>query len=82
MDLGQGDEEPGASFGEKYVTGEELGRGGMGFVRMAKDQDLGRQVALKCLHGEHRDSETMVRRLISEGSTDGTTGTSQHHPRL
>ena len=55
----------------RYVLGQELGRGGMGIVRLVKDLDVGRQVAMKTLNPEEPDAAQMVEALIAEAQTTG-----------
>ena len=57
--------------GDKYVLGQELGRGGMGVVQAALDQDLGRVVAMKSLHPARQTDETLIRALIGEARVTG-----------
>jgi hypothetical protein len=57
--------------GGKYVLGQELGRGGMGVVQAALDQDLGRVVAMKSLHPDRQTDETLIRALIGEARVTG-----------
>jgi serine/threonine-protein kinase len=39
-------------LGQRYQAGDVIGAGGMGEVRLMKDQWIGRDVALKTLHGD------------------------------
>ena len=49
----------------RFVLGDELGRGGMGVVYAARDDALGRQVAIKLIGCAH-DSDTLRQRLMRE----------------
>jgi len=55
----------------RYVLGQELGRGGMGVVRLVKDLDIGRQVAMKTLIPDDPDTDSLVDSLIAEAQTTG-----------
>src|SRR6185369_10921343 len=45
----------------RYVVERELGRGGMGRVYVARDQKLGRQVAIKVLAASRHDEQSLRR---------------------
>jgi serine/threonine-protein kinase len=51
---------------DKYVIGDELGRGGMGVVVAATDRVLGRRVAIKFLLPQLASSPNAVRRFLRE----------------
>jgi serine/threonine-protein kinase len=54
---------------ERYVLGEALGRGGMGEVLVAKDEQVGREVAIKRIAGD--PSDRRVARLLREAQLQG-----------
>jgi serine/threonine-protein kinase len=54
---------------ERYVLGEALGRGGMGEVLAAKDEQVGREVAIKRIVGDPTDRR--VARLLREAQLQG-----------
>jgi eukaryotic-like serine/threonine-protein kinase len=62
---------------ERYQAKEVLGSGGMGEVRLAEDQDIGREVAIKRLHGNLRGSSALSR-FVQEIRTVG----SMEHPNI
>ncbi len=49
----------------------EIARGGMGAVLKGRDPDLGRDLAVKVLLDEHRESPDMVRRFVEEAQIGG-----------
>ena len=57
---------PGASFGERYIIIEEIGRGGMGRVYKAEDTKLDLTVALKMIRPEYSLSPSAVERFKKE----------------
>lgn len=60
-----------ARRGERYELFGEIARGGMGAVIKGRDQDLGREVALKVLLSGRRDDPELVRRFIEEAQIGG-----------
>jgi tetratricopeptide (TPR) repeat protein len=61
-----------------YQVAGEIARGGMGLILKARDIDLGRDVAVKVLHAEHRDKPDVLRRFIEEAQI----GSQLQHPGL
>lgn len=55
----------------RYRLGEEIGRGGMGRIIRARDVEIGRDVALKVLHGGGAAPESAVRRFWTEVQATG-----------
>jgi tetratricopeptide (TPR) repeat protein len=53
------------------VLFDEIGRGGMGAVFKGRDTELGRELAVKVLLGEHRGRPELVRRFLEEAQIAG-----------
>ena len=51
----------------KYLIERVLGRGGFGFVYLARDTLIGRAVAIKEMNPALTDDDQMVRRFLVEG---------------
>ncbi len=55
----------------RYQILEEIARGGMGIITRTRDNDLGRDVAMKVLQPQHADNRAMVRRFLEEAQIAG-----------
>jgi len=62
------------TIGEIYQIQQEIGSGGMGKVFKALDTSLNRVVAIKLLHSDTSDNNSLVERFIKEGQTLATVG--------
>lgn len=58
--------EPNRVLSDRYALVSHLARGGMADVWIAEDRLLGRQVAVKILHGQYATSEAFVERFRRE----------------
>jgi eukaryotic-like serine/threonine-protein kinase len=56
----------GRRLADRYVLEEELASGGMGGLWLARDEVLGRQVAVKVLHDHLADDEELLKRFRME----------------
>ena len=56
--------------GARYQLLGEIARGGIGVILKAHDADLGRDVAMKVLHDEHRDDPSLLARFIEEAQVE------------
>lgn len=61
---------PSPTVGHYEVHGK-IAQGGMGVVVKGRDADLGREVAIKFLKSEHRESQSMVQRFVDEAQIGG-----------
>ena len=58
----------GTLFAGRYRIARKLGGGGMADVYLAEDQELGRRVAIKMLHGRYVNDEQFVERFRREAT--------------
>src|SRR5437868_8186140 len=61
----------GTPSGPRYVLGDEIARGGMGAVLHAHDERLNRDLAVKVLHADLRDSPGLRQRFAEEAQIAG-----------
>jgi serine/threonine protein kinase len=69
---------PGRVLGERYEVIEELGRGGMSVVYLARQIDLDRLIALKELSAFHATDPSVLQRFLREARLAG----SLKHPNI
>src|SRR5262245_6948737 len=58
-------------FGARYRMRDQLGRGGMGDIRLARDLRIGRDVAAKFLHEAHASDPHLRKRFVREACLQG-----------
>jgi serine/threonine-protein kinase len=61
----------GGDFDTRYELGDELGKGGMGEVRLAQDTRIGRTVALKLIREEGAKRSRLRARFLFEAKMQG-----------
>ena len=54
---------PGENFGKRYTIIEEIGRGGMGKVYKAEDNELGTTIALKVIRPKYSRNMRFIERF-------------------
>ncbi len=60
-----------ASFSARYLTGEQLGEGGMGVVSACADRRIGREVAMKIVRPGDGSSGDLKARFLREACVQG-----------
>jgi serine/threonine-protein kinase len=55
----------------RYQLFGEIGRGGMGAILLGRDDDLGRDLAVKVLLESHRNKPELIRRFVEEAQIGG-----------
>ncbi len=74
---------PGTLLADRYLLQEELGRGGMGLVFLARDQRLERDVAIKVMHPDKRPDDAPRRRAWEARFTqEARLGANLLHPAI
>jgi eukaryotic-like serine/threonine-protein kinase len=63
---------------ERYSEPRLIGQGGMGEIYLARDRELGRQVAVKVLDSRFADDESLLRRFRREALTAARLSTDPH----
>ncbi len=64
-------EMPNRDSGTRYQLQGEIARGGMGAILKGRDNDLGRDLAIKVLLDQHKDNPGVVQRFIEEAQIGG-----------
>jgi len=59
------------SYDERYEGDALLGKGGMGNVTLAADEQIGRHIAMKILHAKYRENESATTRFVREARVQG-----------
>jgi serine/threonine protein kinase len=70
--------ETGETFAERYVVERAIGRGGMGAVYLARQEPLGREVAIKVLRPDRAHDDVIVERFRNEAKLIAQLG----HPHI
>ncbi len=68
---GAGDRPPPPSRSKRYEVLGEIARGGMGVIVRMRDNDLGRDVAMKVLQSRHSGNRAIVQRFVEEAQIAG-----------
>ncbi len=68
---------PGTVFADKYEVGDEIGRGGMGFVYRGRDRSLDREIAIKVL-----DTRGAKPALVERFRTEARAMAALDHPNI
>jgi eukaryotic-like serine/threonine-protein kinase len=79
---GNGDPDRGDRLHGRYRLVEELGRGGMGVVWLARDEALGRDVAVKEVRAPAGLDDHLVRQLYTRLEQEGRAAARVEHPNV
>jgi eukaryotic-like serine/threonine-protein kinase len=79
---GMGDPDRGDRLHGRYRLVEELGRGGMGVVWLARDEALGRDVAIKEVKAPAGLDDELVHRLYTRLEREGRAAARVEHPNV
>jgi WD40 repeat protein/serine/threonine protein kinase/tetratricopeptide (TPR) repeat protein len=64
-------ESPESDSDSRYQLQGEIARGGMGAILKGRDNDLGRDLAIKVLLDEHKDKPEVIQRFVEEAQIGG-----------
>jgi hypothetical protein len=65
---------PNAAIPPRYQLGKEIGRGGIGVVYRARDQILGRELAVKVLQAQHANRPELLHHFAAEAQIGSQPG--------